>query len=438
MTQSLRYTTGSREIVPGQGATQLPAPAAHVAPTGPAPYAPVVNKPRAITLGTLNIGEQGKRFVNDVLDSNRLSSGKYTKDFESSFAAIHQSKYGVFCNSGTSALQIALAALKEVYGYEDGDEVLVPATTFIATSNIVLQNNLKPVFVDVDPNTFNMNPEDIASRITKRTRAIIPVHLFGLPAEMPAIMRIANDHYLQVIEDSCETMFAGIEGKSVGSFGHMACFSTYVAHLVVGGVGGLVITKDLGLEERCRSLMAHGRDSIYTNIDQDDTDDQKLKKQMIERRYSFDRVGYSYRCTELEAAIALSELYRGESNIAIRRSNAAYLTEKLRKLEGQLQLPMIPEGYTHSFMMYSMVLNPTIDRDDLLLFLENHNIETRYLFPLLTQPIYKKLFPGLAEQYPVAQLLARNGFFVGMHQGMTKADMDYIANTFYEYFEVKA
>lgn len=433
MTQSLRYTTGSREIVPGQGGGPKPPE-----PT-PAQSVPVVaNSPRSITLGTLNIGEQGKRFVNDVLNSNRLSNGKYTKDFESTFAAIHQSKYGVFCNSGTSALQIALAALKEVHGYEDGDEVLVPATTFIATSNIVIQNNLKPVFVDVDPNTFNMNPEEIASRITKRTRAIIPVHLFGLPADMPAIMRIANDHYLQVIEDSCETMFAGIEGKSVGSFGHMACFSTYVAHLVVGGVGGLVITKDLGLEERCRSLMAHGRDSIYTNIDQDDTDDQKLKKQMIERRYSFDRVGYSYRCTELEATIALSELYRGESNIAIRRSNAAYLTEKLRKLDEFLQLPIIPKGYTHSFMMFPLVLRTSINRDDLLLFLENHNIETRYLFPLLTQPIYKKLFPGLAEQYPVAQLLGRHGFFIGMHQSLTKANMDYIANTFYEYFEVKA
>jgi dTDP-4-amino-4,6-dideoxygalactose transaminase len=184
--------------------------------------------------------------------------------------------------------------------------------------------------------------------------------------------------------------------------------------------------------------MAHGRDSIYTNIDQDDTDDQKLKKQMIERRYSFDRIGYSYRCTELEAAIALSELYRGESNIAIRRSNAAYLTEKLRKLDEFLQLPIIPKGYTHSFMMFPLVLRTSINRDDLLLFLENHNIETRYLFPLLTQPIYKKLFPGLAEQYPVAQLLGRHGFFIGMHQSLTKANMDYIANTFYEYFEVKA
>jgi len=159
---------------------------------------------------------------------------------------------------------------------------------------------------------------------------------------------------------------------------------------------------------------------------------------MIERRYSFDRVGYSYRCTELEAAIALSELYRGESNIAIRRSNAAYLTEKLRKLDEFLQLPIIPKGYTHSFMMFPLVLRTSINRDDLLLFLENHNIETRYLFPLLTQPIYKKLFPGLAEQYPVAQLLGRHGFFIGMHQSLTKANMDYIANTFYEYFEVKA
>ena len=181
--------------------------------------------------------------------------------------------------------------------------------------------------------------------------------------------------------------------------------------------------------------MAHGRDSIYTNIDQDDTDDQKLKKQMIERRYSFDRVGYSYRCTELEAAIALSELYRGESNIAVRRSNAAYLTERLRKLEEFLQLPVIPKDYTHSFMMYALVLRASINRDDLLLFLENHNIETRYLFPLLSQPVYQKLFPGLAAQYPEAQRLAERGFFVGMHQGLTKEDMDYLADTIISYFE---
>ena len=190
---------------------------------------------RKITLGQCKINDAGKRYVNDALDNNRLSAGKYTKKFEEDFAKLHQCKYGIFCNSGTSALQISLAALKEFYGYKDGDEVLVPATTFIATSNVVLQNNLTPVFVDVDPLTFNIDPLKIEAKITSRTRACIPVHLFGLPADMDSISAIAKTHSLNIIEDSCETMFAGIRGKSVGSFGDIACFSTYVAHLIVGG-----------------------------------------------------------------------------------------------------------------------------------------------------------------------------------------------------------
>ena len=170
-----------------------------------------------ITLGTLSISEAGKRYVNECLDNNRLSRGKFTEKFEQDFAKLHGCKHGIFMNSGTSALQIALAALRERHGYQDGDEVLVPATTFIATSNVVIANNMKPVFVDVDPLTYNMNPAEIYNRITHRTRAIIPVHLFGLPANMGAINIIAHRHSLQVIEDSCETMFAGINGKSVGS-----------------------------------------------------------------------------------------------------------------------------------------------------------------------------------------------------------------------------
>ena len=388
---------------------------------------------RKITLGHLDISMQGKAYVNDALNNNRLSRGRYTDSFEKQFALEHQSRYGIFCNSGTSALQIALAALKELHGYADGDEVLVPATTFIATSNIVLHNNLKPVFVDVDGQSFNMDAERIEAKITARTRCIIPVHLFGLPADMITIMDIARRNNLQVIEDSCETMFAEAKGKRVGSFGDIGCFSTYVAHLIVGGVGGIVTTNSQMLDTLCRSLMSHGRDSIYTNIDQDDNADDALLKRMIERRYSFDRVGYSYRCTELEAALALSELERAEENISIRRTNAAYLTEKLRHV-ARLQLPWIPDGRTHSFMMYPMVVNGGVDRDALLMYLEQHGIETRYLFPLLTQPIYQKLFPDLAKEYPIAQRLARDGFFIGMHQGLKKEDMDYIADTLYAFF----
>ena len=386
---------------------------------------------RKITLGQCKINDAGKRYVNDALDNNRLSAGKYTKKFEEDFAKLHQCKYGIFCNSGTSALQISLAALKEFYGYKDGDEVLVPATTFIATSNVVLQNNLTPVFVDVDPLTFNIDPLKIEAKITSRTRACIPVHLFGLPADMDSISAIAKTHSLNIIEDSCETMFAGIRGKSVGSFGDIACFSTYVAHLIVGGVGGVVTTDNPELEKLCRSLMAHGRDSIYTNIDQDDAADDALLKEMIERRYRFERVGYSYRATELEAAIALSELEQWEANIQTRRTNAAYLKRKLQDIEC-LQLPMIPARYDHSFMMFPMVLDADRRRELFLLHLEKNGIETRYLFPLLDQPVYQALFPDMAKDYPVAQHLSRHGFFIGMHQGMTLEDMDYISDVIHE------
>ena len=387
---------------------------------------------RQITLGTLNISETGKRYVNDALDSNRLSRGKYTEKFEKDFASMHGCDYGIFLNSGTSALQVALAALKEFYGYQDGDEVIVPATTFIATSNIVIQNGLKPVFVDVDARTFNIDPEKIEVAITPRTRCIIPVHLFGLPAHMPQIVQIAQKHKLQIIEDSCETMFAGTEYQSVGSFGNLACFSTYVAHLIVGGVGGLITGSDPKLEEICRSLMAHGRDSIYTNIDQDDSDDAALRKQMIERRYSFERVGYSYRATELEAAIALSELERWSKNIGTRHNNATLLTSLLCDLP-HLQLPYTPHGYYHSFMMYPMVVDE--DRDKLLMYMEERGIETRYLFPLLSQPIYRKLFPGLEDKFPVAKDLAENGFFIGMHQGLATEDIEYISEVIHNYFK---
>ena len=383
-----------------------------------------------ITLGTLSISDQGKKYVNDCLDNNRLSRGKYTEKFEQDFARLHDCKYGVFCNSGTSALQIALATLKERHkdDYQDDSEVLVPAITFIATSNVVIQNNLRPVFVDVDPVTFNMDPEKIADKITPRTRAIIPVHLFGLPANMPRIMMIAKHWGLDVIEDSCETMFAGINGRSVGTFGNMACFSTYVAHLIVGGVGGLVTTNNPEYDELCRSFMAHGRDSIYTNIDDDDT----ISKDIIERRYKFDRVGYSYRCTEIEAAIALSELERWEENIAQRRANAARLTMLLKPFEDKLQLTSIPEGYDHSYMMFPFVCKDGVDRNALLMHMEQKGIETRFVFPLLSQPVYKMLFPGLAERYPVASRLEKQGAFIGMHQKMTTADMRFIAQTIAE------
>ena len=396
---------------------------------------------RNITLGYLNINDRGKQYVNAVLDSNRLSRGFFTKRFEDTFAAHHDCRYGLFCNSGTSALQVALAALKEVHHYQEGDEVLVPATTFPATINVVIQNGLKPVFVDVDPDTFNMDLQ--VDDVTPRTRCVIPAHLFGLPCDMQWIMKIAKMFNLQVIEDSCETMFASQRGQRVGSFGDLACFSTYVNHLIVGGVGGLVTTNDPKLDEICRSLIAHGRDSIYTNIDADDGLTGKSLQNIIERRFKFDRVGYSYRATEMEAAIALSELEVWRENIQTRRNNAALLTRLLEPLRDVFQLPYLPKHSEHSFMMYPIVFRPWANvesaetmnqRDKFLLHLEENGIETRYLLPILNQPVYKRLFPDTQNCYPVSERLIRDGFFIGMHQGLTTADIEYVANIFLSYF----
>ena len=387
-----------------------------------------------ITLGYLNVREQGKRYVMDALESNRLSRGKYTVQLEQRFAGLHQTKYSIFCNSGTSALQIALAALRERHEYRDGDEALVPATTFIATSNIVLHNNMRPVFVDVDPYTYNMNPSCIEDRITSRTRIIIPVHLFGLPCDMDPIVDLARKYRLQIIEDSAETMFARYRGRAVGSWGELGCFSTYIAHILVGGVGGLVTTNDYGLATICRSLLAHGRDHIYLDIDDDDRLDDPQLEQIVKRRYNFIRVGYSYRATELEAAIALSELEHWEEIVAKRRRNAAQLTALLRPFEDHLQLPTIPPGMDHSFMLFPLVARDHVDRDRLLLHLERQGIETRYLFPLLSQPIYQQLFPRAEQQYPVAKHLGRHGFFIGIHQGLEQKHLQFIAEAFAGYF----
>ena len=390
---------------------------------------------RKITLGHLDINAAGKKYVNDALDHNRLSYGPHSQKFEAEFAKEHGCDHGIFCNSGTSALQIALAALKETYGYQSGDEVIVPATTFIATSNVVLQNDMEPVFVDVDPQTFNLDPTKLEAAITPRTRVVIPVHLFGLPANMPAIMDIAEAYKLNVIEDSCETMFASVHGKRVGSWGDLACFSTYVAHLIVGGVGGLVTTNSDLAADLCRSYMQHGRNTAYTNIDQDDSEEAAVLRDMISRRYKFERVGYSYRATELEAAIALSEFEDWHRNITIRRQNAEYLTARLADLAVLIQTPVIPKGYEHSFMMYPMVLSSLVNRDDFLVYLELRGIETRHLFPLLSQPIYRKLFPNQEFNFPIARILAERGFFIGMHQGLTPVDMDYISEVIHDYFE---
>jgi len=385
-------------------------------------------------VGNLIISPRAKELVNEVLESNRLSYGPMHKRFERMFADVHNVKLSLFTNSGTSALQIALAALKIKYDWRDGDEVIVPAVTFVATSNIVIQSGMTPVFVDVEPDTFNINPELIEEAITPRTKCIIPVHLLGLPADMDSILSIAKKNNLKVIEDSCEAMFTKYKNKSVGSMGDIGCFSTYVAHFVVTGVGGFCTTNDPELHVTMRSLMNHGRDSIYLSIDDDKGLDSGKLREVVAKRFSFTHVGYSYRCTELEAALGIAQLEEKDLIVKPRRNNGNYLTKKLNVLSEFLQLPYIPSDREHGFMLYGIVLKKG-SKQQLVNWLEEQQIETRDLLPLVNQPVYQKMFgKDLEEKFPVAKHLNRQAFYIGCHHYFTREDLDYIVEVFKSYF----
>ncbi|MCW8138767.1 MAG: DegT/DnrJ/EryC1/StrS family aminotransferase [Planctomycetota bacterium] len=386
-----------------------------------------------IGVGTFRTTARARRYVNEVLDAERLSYGPFTQRFERAFAASHGCRFAVMTASGTCALQLALAALKARHGWADGDEVIVPAVTFIATSNIVLQNGMRPVFVDVDPVYYELDPDKVEAAITPRTRCIIPVHLFGLPCEMDRIQALATRHGLRIIEDSCETMFAQHQGRSVGAWGDIGCFSTYVAHILVTGVGGICTTNDMELAVTLRSLMNHGRDSIYLSIDDGKASTREELELIIQRRFSFVQLGYSYRVTELEGALGLAAFEEHEELMRRRRENGAFLTERLSRWSEHLQVPAIRPGATHSFMMFPLVLRKE-KKAELVSFLEQNGVETRDMLPLINQPVYQGMFGLKAEDYPVATWINESGFYVACHQDLTPVERDYMVEVFDAYF----
>ncbi len=397
-----------------------------------------------IPVGCVDIGPAEVEQVHSVLESGWVSPGPKIAEFEKKFAGLHDCKYGVMMNSGTDALRIALATLKEVHGWKDGDEVIVPALTFVATVNVILQNRLKPVFVDVFPEDFNIDFTQIKNVLTSRTRAVIPVHMFGRMADMYQFRSECEG--LKVIEDSCETMgtrYLGAEernvgygrNKSCGSFGDIACFSTYACHLIVTGVGGIATTSNPEYAEIMRSYANHGRDPFflgggsYVKAAED-------PKELIQKRFLYHRVGYSSRCSEFEAAMGIAQLDRLPGILKQRASNALALSNMLwdvwwNGVDGTLHLPpTIAVNRDHAFMMYPIVIkDKSIDRDEFCLFLEQRGVETRPLMPLLTQPVYKDIFGDISKNYPVAHEATTRGFYVGCHQQLTSDDLAYTAKT---------
>jgi len=382
-----------------------------------------------IGVGTVTISERAKNYMNEVLETKRLSYGPFSRKFEQEFAKTHSCKFGIFMNSGTSALHIAVACLKERYNWKEEDEVIVPAITFIATSNVLIHNNLKPIFVDVEKETYNLDPKQLRQKITKKTVAIMPVHCFGLPCDMDPIREIAKEYNLRIIEDSCETMFVSYKGKSVGSLSDISCFSTYACHLITTGVGGFCLTNDPENAIILRSLANHGRDNIYISMDDDKGKTGEELKEIVTRRFNFIRLGHSFRGTEMEAALGLAQLEEHQEMIKKRKENAEKLTISLKELEekGIIQLPKIPEDRQHAFMMFP--------KERIVNYLEEMDIETRDMLPLINQPIYQQRFALKEGMFPIAEWINKNGFYIGCHQDISDEELNYIIETLKDFFK---
>lgn len=391
-----------------------------------------------IGVGYASVTDLEKRYVNEALDDSRLSPSKFVRRFEKEFAEKHGMKHGVMNNSGTSALHIAFEALRELEGWDDDAEVLVPALTFISSVNSVIHARLTPVFVDVDSKTYNIDPEQIEKHITEKTKAILPVHCFGLPCEMDRIEQIAKRHNLRVVEDCADAHFATYRGRTVGSWGDFSGFSLYVAHTITTGVGGVTITNDDRSAEILRSLIAHGRActcEVCIAADPHSVCKKRMNSE-LDRRFCFVRMGYSYRVGEIEGALGLAQLERCDEIMDARRANARRLTELLLPFQDDLQLPIYGEEYDHTFMMYPMMINSErFTRKDITEFLERNNIETRPLFPLLNQPLYKAMYGNLEDEYPVAKNISRKGFYVGCHHGLGEEELQYIGDKIREFLE---
>jgi dTDP-4-amino-4,6-dideoxygalactose transaminase len=383
---------------------------------------------RQVGVGDFQTTLKMKEYIDQVLDSGQLSYGHFSQRFEESFAKLHRCGYAILSNSGTSSLLVALQTLKELHGWQDGDEVIVPAITFVATVNIIIQNGLKPVIVDVEKDYYGIDCTLIDQAVTKKTRAIIPVHTFGQPCNMQFISSIANHYNLAVIEDSCECMFVTHYGVPVGSWGDISCFSTYMAHLITTGVGGIATTNDYEYAHAMRSLVNHGMN--YDDLSKSDS----FRPQQLGRDFIFDRIGHSFRVTELEAAIGLAQLEDWQQMINKRQDNAAYLHENLRYRVGdhQLHLPIIRPSTQHAFMMFPIICKQENTRDQLCQYLNEQGIGTRRMLPLVSQPCYKGLWNS--GDYPVAQWIDDNGYYIGCHQYLARDDLDKIINVHWEFF----
>ena len=354
------------------------------------------------------IGDDEKKAVMEVLDSGIIAQGPRVKAFEDAFALMCGTKHAIATTSGTTALHVALLA----HGIGKDDEVITSAFTFIASSNSILFVGAKPVFVDIDPRTFNIDPAKIEAAITPRTKAILPVHLYGLPCDMDTIMQIAEKHGLVVIEDACQSHGAEYQGRKVGSFG-TGTFSLYPTKNMTSAEGGMITTNDPLVDEKCRVIRQHG----------------------MRKRYYHDELGYNFRMTDIHAAIGLAQLKKLENFNAQRQANAKFLSENLKGVVA----PCVPEGTSHVFHQYTVRV-PGGKRDALRTYLNEHGVGSEVYYPV---PIHKQSFYVRDLGYgdvvlPETEFATTEVLSLPVHPALSSADLETIVATVNDFMEQDA
>ena len=357
-----------------------------------------------IPIAKPQIDEAEVQAVTEVLRSGIIAQGQRVADFEEAFAKFSGTEHAVAVNSGTAALHAALLA----HGIGEGDEVITSPFSFIATANSILYTNARPVFSDIESETYNLDPEQITEKITRKTKAIMPVHLYGHPADMKAITEIAEDHKLAIIEDACQAHGAKYDGKTVGSFGTGA-FSFYPTKNMTTSEGGIITTNDKEVAERCRMIRSHGSS----------------------QRYLHEIIGFNLRMTDISAAIGLVQLGKLDNYTAKRQQNAKKLTEGLQTIEG-ITCPKTREGYEHVFHQYTI---RTQERDKLSEYLNQNGIGTgiHYPIPIHKQPLYQEL--GYTDELPESEKASAEVLSLPVHPQLNENEIDTIINTVKQWSE---
>jgi perosamine synthetase len=349
-----------------------------------------------------------KKYLNECLDTGWISSeGPFIRQFEERFSGRIGRANGIAVSNGSAALDVAVAAL----GLGKGDEVILPAFTIISCAASVVRAGATPVLVDSDPDTWNMDPAQVEKKITARTRAIMVVHIYGLPVDMTPIMEIANRRRLKVIEDAAEMHGQSYRGRPCGSFGELSVFSFYANKHITTGEGGMLVTDDQQLAERCRSL----RNLCF----------------IPEKRFVHEELGWNFRMTNMQAALGLAQLEQLDEFVKRKRRMGTIYTERLKDIRG-IQLPKRATDYAENiYWVYGIVLNDEIpfDAAEAMKRLSTRRIGSRpFFFPMHEQPVFRKMGLFKDEKYPVAERLARRGFYIPSGLALTDEQMNHAAD----------